>query len=133
MCINPPTQWFMDLSNLIHIFSNERCIHEECILKEFIHWKLWLLVFYFVFCFYYSMFLNNIFYDVICLVNTNYVFILNNVHVKEPQFWSFLEGIVKETVNLLCHSFRTNCIHCCHEDVICFNIKEWFVILLDPW
>ena len=41
------------------------------------------------------------FHDVIYMVNTDFVFNLNNVYVEEIYFWSFLEGKVKDSVNLL--------------------------------
>ena len=41
------TMWFI---NLFQLFSNERCIHEECIFKWCIHWKGLLIEFYFIFC-----------------------------------------------------------------------------------
>ena len=57
-------------------------------------------------------------------VNTDYIFTLNNVNVEELSFWSFLEGIVKDSVNLVRSFFKTNYIMCCQEDFIYFNNKE---------
>ena len=39
--------------------------------------------FYFIFCLCSPIFLNNIFYDVICLINTDSIFALNTVNVEE--------------------------------------------------
>ena len=52
------SMWFL---NLFQLFSNERCSHEECIFRVCIHYKWWLLKFYLILCFYYPIFLNNIF------------------------------------------------------------------------
>ena len=68
----------------------------------------------------------------ICLDNTDSMFTLNNMNVEELYFWSLLEGIVKESVKLLCWSFKIDSILCFQEDVICFNIKGCFLIIVDP-
>ena len=50
---------------------------------------------------------------------------------------SFIFGpswkVVKESIKLLCQYFKTNYIMRWKEDVICFNRKEWFVIIIYPW
>ena len=41
------------------------------------------LIFNFIFCFFPPICLNEIFHDVICLVNTDAIFNLNNVNVEQ--------------------------------------------------
>ena len=80
---NPVIHWYsMLFLNFFQFLFNERWIHEECIFKGFIHWKWWLLDFYLIFCFRSPIFFNNIFYDVICLFNTDAVFTFNNVNIE---------------------------------------------------
>ena len=77
-----------------------------------------------------QIFLNGIFHDVIYLVNNNAIFTLNNANVKDFLFLAFLEGIVKESVKLLCYYFKADDVLCFHEDVICFNSKELLLAIL---
>ena len=44
---------------------------------------------YFIFCLCYPILLNNVYHDMICLVNTDYIFNLNYVNVEELKFWYF--------------------------------------------
>ena len=73
----------MCIPNFLHLCSNDRCSHEECLLKSSICWEWRFLIFDLFFCFCSPIFLNDLFYDVICLVNTDSIFIFNNVNVEE--------------------------------------------------
>ena len=86
MCMSPPTQWFNDppwYFSIFQLFYNKRCSHEECIFKGCIHWKCLLLEFYPIFCLCSLILLNNIFHDLICLVNIYSIFTFNNANVEE--------------------------------------------------
>ena len=48
---NPVIEWSSKWFIIFQLFSNYRCIHEECIFKWFIYWKGWLLEFYLLFFF----------------------------------------------------------------------------------
>ena len=52
-------------------------------------------------CLCYQKSLNNVFGDIICMVNNYSIFALNYMNVEELYFWSFLEGMVKDSVKLL--------------------------------
>ena len=45
--------------------------------------KVDLLKFHFIFCFYYPIFLNNVFHYVIYMVNNDHIFTLNPVNVNK--------------------------------------------------
>ena len=60
-----------------------------------------LLKFCFIFYLCSLILLNNVFHDVICLVNTDSIFTLNYVSVDDIYFWYLLKGKVKESVKLL--------------------------------
>ena len=53
-----------------------------------------------------QIFLNNIFHDVIYLVNTYSVFTLNFLNVEELLFLFFLGSIVRESVKLLHYTLK---------------------------
>ena len=74
------SMWFL---NLLHLLSNERCSHEECIFKGWLHWKWWLLKFYFIFFLCSPIFLNNCFGGMICLVKSDSIFTLYYVNIEE--------------------------------------------------
>ena len=79
----PVVEWYsMWFIYLFWLLSNERCIHKEYIFKWCIHWKGWFLGFYFIFCLCSPIFLNIFFHNVICLVNNDSIFTLNNVNVE---------------------------------------------------
>ena len=67
--------------------------------------------------------MNDVFNDVICLVNTDSIFTLNYVNVEDLYFWYLLERIVKESVKLLYEYFKENNIMCCQDYVIYFKIN----------
>ena len=90
--------------NFLKYLSNERCSHEGCLFKGCICWELIFLKFDFVFFF--PIFLNDIFRDVICLFNTDVILTLNHVNVQEFRFLEFLVGIVKDSVKFLCESYK---------------------------
>ena len=85
----------MRFLNFFNILSKKSCSHEDYIFKVSVHWERWFLKIYFIFCLCYPISLNNIFNDVICLVNTDSIFILTNVNVEEFYFCLFSEGIFK--------------------------------------
>ena len=100
---NPVIEWSsMWFLYLFQIFFNNICIHEECIFKWCIHWKRRLLEFYFIFFLCSPIFLNNIFHDVICLINNNSMLNLITVNVEDLYFCSFLEVIFKENIKIFC-------------------------------
>ena len=78
--IEGSSMWFI---NLFWLFSNERCSHKEYLFKWGIHWKRWFLKCYFIFCLFSPLLLNNVFHDVIYLINTDFIFTLNYVYVEE--------------------------------------------------
>ena len=84
--VNDSTNSMIEISSMLFInffelFSNDICSHEYCLLKWYVHWKGWVLVVYLIFCLCSPIFPNNIFHDVICLVNTNSMFTSNNLNV----------------------------------------------------
>ena len=52
----------------------------------------------------YFVLLPILLYDIIdgilCLINTDIMFTLDNVDIEEIYFWSLLEGIIKECINI---------------------------------
>ena len=44
-----------------------------------------------------------------------------------------MEGLVKYSIKLFGQSFKTNDILCCHEDIIGFNYKGGFIIIVNKW
>ena len=49
----------------------------------------------------YPIFLNDVFNDMICLINTYSVLTLEYVYVEDIYIFSLLEGIIKESVKFL--------------------------------
>ena len=81
---NPVIEWSsMWFLNLFQLLSNERCNHKECLFKVCIQCKGWFMEFYFIFFLFYPISVNNIFHDMISLINTDLIFTLNNVNVEE--------------------------------------------------
>ena len=137
MCMIPPTQWLSDppwdFSNWFQSFSNKRCVQEEWLFKICIHWKWWLLEFYCIFCLFtlYIWIILFMVWYVSKIQKPNLIWLMY-------MLWRFRFGpswkVKSKTVSNSCFSISKNIyIPCCHEYVICFNSKEWFVTLVDPW
>ena len=69
--------------NLFQIFYNNRCSHEEYIFKLCVHSERWILKLYLISCLCSPIFLNNIFDDIICLVNTDSILTLDYVNIED--------------------------------------------------
>ena len=78
------------------------------------------------------IFLDDVLGDMICLVNTDTMFNLDDVDIWDIKFCLFLEGIIKQSIKLFDQSFKENLILCCHEYIICFNCKKIFICLVNP-
>ena len=86
MSMRPPTQWLMDSPcefSIFQKFSNKRCSHEEHIFIGCVHWERWLPKLYFVFCIFYPMLFNDVFDDMIFVVNTYSILTLDYANVEE--------------------------------------------------
>ena len=57
--------------------------------------------FYFLFCLFYPIHLNEILGDIICLINDDTMFTLDDGDIEELEFFPFLEGIIKGCIKLL--------------------------------
>ena len=68
----------------------------------------------------------------IFLINTDYMFTLDDVNIEKFYFRFLLEGVIKENIKLFHQSFKANTILCCYEDIICFNSKKGFIVNVNP-
>ena len=68
------------------LLSNERCIHEELLFKWYVYWKGWLMKLDFIFCLCYPILLDNVFDHMICLINTDSIFTLDDINIEDIQF-----------------------------------------------
>ena len=61
------------------------------------------------------MFLNNALYDMVCLINDDYIFNFYNGDIGELEFGTFLECIIKEGIKLLSLSIKEYYVLCEHH------------------
>ena len=83
ICMTPLPHWFSDppyvLFKLFQFFSKEWCSHEKTFFKWCICWKRWFLKLDVLFCLCLQILLNNVLYDVVCMINKDAILNLYNI------------------------------------------------------
>ena len=77
-------------------------------------------------CLFLPTFLDNVLNGIICLVNNDAMFTLDDVNIEEFSFYPLLEGIFKDSIKLFDQSCKENTVLCCHEYIICLKYKKMF-------
>ena len=72
----------------------------------------------------FQIFLDDVFDDMTCLINTDSISTLDDINIEDIYFWEFLGCVIKESIKLLHQSLKENPILFCHEDIICFRSKK---------
>ena len=55
----------------------------------------------FIFCLFSPILLNGVVDDMICCINTDSIFTLDYVNAEEIYFFSFMEGIIQDSIKFL--------------------------------
>ena len=66
------------------------------------------------------------------MFNSDAIFTLYNCDIKELEFVTFLEFIVKEGIKLLSQYFKEDPIMYVHKYVICLYVKKRLICLTSP-
>ena len=92
--------------NFFQLLSNKRCSHEEFLFKGNLHWEIWPLKLYPIFCLCFPILLYGVLDYMLFMVDTDAVFTLDDTDIEELLCFPFLEGIVKQVIKFFDTSFR---------------------------
>ena len=82
----------------------------------------------------FPIFLDDVIDDMICLIDNDALFTLDDINVMKLYLWYLVEGVLRDFIKSLHQSFKGNHFMCFHEEIICFNINIIiFTIIVNTW